>query len=114
VSGKSIDFVNDIYRKSPPEVSGVSLWIKEKKEIPYKEAKINDIGAHVLLYTHSSKASDADTRFGSLNYLNFNGHNVPGTCAGTLNTRDRFFIGIELTPPLLPFEAKTEDLDTHA
>ena len=80
---------------------GVSLWIKETKEIPYNEGKMNDIGAHVLLYTHSSKASDVGTRFGSSNYLNFNGCNVPGTRFSTLNTKDQIVLLGSISPPSL-------------
>ena len=92
MNSKRIDSVNDISRKSPPGVFGVNLGIKEKKETPYKEGKMKDIGAHVLLYTHSNNASDVDARFGISNYLNFNGCIVPGTRTGMLNIRDRIIL----------------------
>ena len=85
----------------------MSLGIEEKKETPYKEGKIKDVGAHVLLYTHSSNASDVGARFGISNYLNFDGCSVPGTRTGTLNTRDRIILlGSNLPYPPLPFKAK--------
>ena len=90
----------------------MSLWIKDKKEIPYKEGKIKDIGAHVLLYTHSSNVSDVGARFGISNYLNFNECSVSGNRNGTLNTKDRIvLLGANLSPPL-PFEANkvTQDV----
>ena len=70
----------------------MSLWIEEKKEIPYKEGKIKDIGARVLLYTHSSNASDVGVRLGISNYLNYTGCSVPGARTGTLHTRDRIVL----------------------
>jgi len=78
---------------------------------------MKDIGAHVLLYTHSNNASDVGARFGISNYLNFNGCSVPGTRTHTLNTRDRIILlGSNFTPPP-PFRVKIGDpkrmISTH-